>query len=118
MKRILLISAFVCTLCAQTVITNIDWRYRLTWSDPNPAGMVANWIVYATNTTGMRSIGAATTTCDLLPLLNGAAAGTYTLYTTAVSGTGAVGDPGDTVLVQWPGGNGKPRGGHGLTVVK
>lgn len=89
----------------------IDWRYALSWSDPNAAGQVASWIVYATNTASVRSYATRALNADLQPLLNGAPAGIYTLYTTPISQLGAEGDPGDMLQVSWPGGNGKLRGG-------
>ncbi len=123
MKYLITLAAAALTavmLLAQTTTQPqpIDFRYSLSWTDPNAAGQVATWIVHATNMTQVRSMGSPATTVALGPMFNGAPAGTYTLYTTAVSATGLEGDPGDTLLVSWPGGNGKPKGGHGLTVFK
>ena len=109
------------TLTAQTTTfgpTAVDFRYAITWTDPNPPGQVASWMVYATNSMSSRSVGSSGTTAPVVALLNGAPAGTYTCYTTAISPTGAEGDPGDKLLVVWPGGNGKPHGGNNLSAFK
>lgn len=99
---------------AQTVLVpvHVDWRYKVSWDDVNPAGSVARWIVYATNSVmGMRSISASTTNASVQLLLNGMPAGTYTIYTTAISALGAESDPGAQCAAIWPGGDGKLRGG-------
>lgn len=117
--RKLTLTAFVVAAVATlaqtaTAPVPIDWRYALSWTDPNAAGQVASWTIYATNQTTVRSMAtsaAGLNGTSLQPLLNGAPAGIYTLYTTPISQLGAEGDPGDTIQVSWPGGNGKLRGG-------
>lgn len=117
--KILGLLSFATTLIAQAIFP-IDWRYSLSWTNPNAPGTVQFWTVYATNTTATHqtSVSGASTSVDLAPLLNGSPAGVYTLYTTATSVLGGESDPGELLLVNWPGGNGKPLGGRGLGVRK
>lgn len=121
MRKLLISLLAVAAITAQTTTTGpvpIDYRYNLTWTDPNPAGLVQSWLVYATNSVGSHSIASRTNTVPVLNVLNGQPAGTYSLYTTAIGVTGVEGDPGDQLLVIWPGGNGKPNGGHGPHVFR
>jgi len=121
MKKILITLLATLAISAQTTLNApvaVDYRYNLYWADPNPAGLVTSWMVYATNTARIHSATSRVTTISILSLLNGLPAATYTLYTTAISSTGAEGDPGDMLLVNWPGGNGKLHGGRNISVVK
>jgi hypothetical protein len=114
MIKILIFFALV-TLTAQTTTfgpTSVDFRYKITWTDPNPAGMVVSWLVYATNMVGSHTISTPTNIIGAATLLNGLPAGYYTVYANAVSALGAESDTGDKLIVQWPGGDGKPHGGH------
>lgn len=125
MKRIaaclLAISALVAV--AQTFPTPqpVDWRYRFQWEDPNPAGTVTNWTVYASNfvavgwTPIVRTVQTRTLAIDYQPLLSGAPAGTYAIFVIPVSALGDIGEPSTNHFVLWPGGNGgKLLGGRNL----
>lgn len=105
---------------AQTVFVpqRIDWRYRLTWEDPNPPGLVSSWIIYASNNVAVRSASTRSMVVDLQPLLNGAPAGAYALFGVPVSTEGDIGDAGTNHFVLWPGGNGHIRGPVKLDVGK
>lgn len=119
-KRLIILALAVVAVAAQVAAPPIpvDFRYTLTWTDPNPPGAAIAWLVHATNTASIRSAGTMTTNCAIATLLNGAPAGTYTVYTTAVSALGVEGDPGDIITLTWPGGNGKLRGGVKLNAIK
>jgi hypothetical protein len=108
-KLIALISvaAMAVVVFGQTALP-VDWRFRLYWDDPNPAGTVAGWIVYATNSAiGQISVPSPSNSIAFPDILTGRPAGTYTFYTTAISSLGDQSDPGTQLSVVWPGGNGK-----------
>lgn len=112
-KLIALISvaAMAVVVFGQTVLP-VDWRFRLYWDDPNPAGTVAGWIVYATNSAiGQISVPSPSNSIAIPDILTGRPSGTYTFYTTAISSLGDQSDPGTQLSVVWPGGNGKLKGG-------
>lgn len=113
------VAAGVCLL-AQT-ITNpqpVDWRFRISWEDPNPAGAVASWTVYASNSIAVRMAQTRGTTLDLQPLLNGASAGTYAIFNIANSALGDTSEPSTNLFVRWPGGSGRLRGGQSIKAEK
>lgn len=121
MKRIkLLLVALgsVAIVFAQTFTSPIktDWRYSHSWEDPNPPGVVVSWNVYASNAPSNVRIMQAfnMTKIDIKTVLNGAPAGVYALFNTAVSALGDVSVASTNLYIQWPGGDGKIAPGRGL----
>lgn len=119
----LLACAGAAIVFAQTAAasTNIDWRYKLTWTDPNPAGTVASWTTTASNvvTTAIaRNVSTATPNVGYTTLLSGLPAGTYAIYNVATSALGDISTPSTNHYVVWPGGTGKINPGHTLTSSK
>lgn len=97
---------------SQSSPKKIDWRYTLTWDNPNTM-VVTNWTVYASNTVGVavRMSQTRTLNMDLKALLNGAPAGTYALFATATSDLGDISEFSTNIYVWWPGGDGKVKPG-------
>lgn len=118
MKKLILAPLIIVAVAiAQTVSspTPIDWRYRFDWDDPNAAGLVASWTIYASNNIAggipaVRTTASRSLTVDLQPLLNGAPAGVYALFGVPVSQLGDIGEAGTNLFVSWPGGNGRLKG--------
>ncbi len=121
MKKWIAISLLVVVgVLAQTAFSPIpiDWRYRITWDDPNTAGLVSSWTIYASNNIAVRSTTTRSLSVDLQPLLNGTPAGTYAVFGVPVSQLGDTGEAGTNIFVIWPGGNGKIRGPVNVKVGK
>lgn len=89
----------------------VDWRYRIIWTDTNAASLVASYNTYASNSVGgLRSLNQLGPSANVISLLNGAPAGTWTIWVSAVSVTGDEGSPSTNLYIIWPGGNGKLGG--------
>lgn len=92
-----------------------DWRYSYSWEDPNPAGTVAMWNVYASNNAAVRMTRTTVRSVKLQSLLDGAPLGVYAFFTTAETALLDVSSPSTNTYVKYVG---KVNPGHGGNVDK
>ena len=118
LKLLLAALGSIAIVFAQTFTSpvKVDWRYKFSWEDPNPPGSAVSWNIYASNSPANVRIMQVSnmTTIELKTVLNGAPAGIYAVFNTAVSDLGDVSTQSTNIYVRWPGGDGKISPGRGL----
>ena len=111
MKKLLALLAFASVLTlAQTVTSpqTVDWRFALFWDDPNPAGIVDGWTVYASNSVSVRSYFTTTRMLDYDVLFKGQPLGVYAIWVEPRSGPTNTGPVSTNYFIKWTGRMQKP----------
>lgn len=102
LKAILIILGSVGILAEVVILTT---NTRLTWDNPNAAGLTASYNLYALpqgSTFGLRKVGAVTNVLEgAYRLLGGAVNGNYAIWGTCVDKSGVEGEPGTTNIFGW-----------------
>lgn len=107
----LLIATAAVSAQTATAPQRVDWRFKFSWDDPNPAGMVIAWKICASNSpTKVYYSTNLATTVDYTALLNVLPVGVYALSVAPVLDDSTIGPWSTNHYGMWvgkvsPGGN-------------